>query len=217
MKTVILNMSGVYQAEKFFPEDALTIDLQGLEGTSCYCDSEAQCQIRKAIQGCSPRGIHWIDSGDYHYLTYFWLEKIEEPFELLLIDNHTDDQEPAFGGDILSCGGWVHTSRQKLGYLRKDWFTRDQLPEELKTPGLPLYISIDKDALTQEFARTDWNQGNLALGDLMDSLLKIGRRIIGIDVCGELSTAKGATDEDLSVNLETNSELQDFFINLPTE
>lgn len=217
MRTIILNMSGTYKAENFQPEDSTVIDLENIEGTSCYCDPDAQNAIRNSIKDLQPQGIHWIDSGDYHYLTYFWIEKISEPFELLLIDNHTDDQLPAFGDDLLSCGGWVQTSRNNLSHLKKDYFTRRGLPQELSNPGLPLYISLDKDALCDDFARTDWNQGDLSLEELKNAIRNIRRRIIGIDICGEISKAKGASEKDLTINQKTNSELQDFFINLPTE
>ena len=61
-------------------------------------------------------------------MTRLWLEKIGEPFQLLVLDNHTDMQLPAFGG-ILSCGGWIAHALETQPYLkkvfvgppRKDW------------------------------------------------------------------------------------------------
>ena len=38
-----------------------------------------------------------------------WMEKITEPFSLVLFDRHPDTQRPSFG-DITSCGGWVRSS-----------------------------------------------------------------------------------------------------------
>ena len=49
-------------------------------------------------------GIHFLDSGNYHYVTKLWLDQVKEPFDLLVLDHHTDLQQPMFG-DILSCGG----------------------------------------------------------------------------------------------------------------
>ena len=43
-------------------------------------------------------GIHFIDSGNYHYMTRLWLTRMDQPFCLLVYDNHTDMQPPAFGG-----------------------------------------------------------------------------------------------------------------------
>ena len=51
--------------------------------------------------GRAQEGIHFLDSGNYHYVSKIWMEKIEEEFELLVLDHHTDMQPPMFG-DILS-------------------------------------------------------------------------------------------------------------------
>ena len=50
-----------------------------------------------------------------------------------------------------------------------------------------LYISIDKDALSPSYAVTNWDQGSLTLDALKDCIttLASGRRILGIDICGE--------------------------------
>jgi arginase family enzyme len=50
-----------------------------------------------------------------------------------------------------------------------------------------LYISIDKDALSPVYAATNWDQGTLTLDALKDSIttLASGRKILGIDICGE--------------------------------
>ena len=52
-------------------------------------------------------GIHFIDSGDYHYISKIMTDFIKEPFTLVLIDHHTDMQDASLGGDILSCGNWA--------------------------------------------------------------------------------------------------------------
>ena len=50
-----------------------------------------------------------------------------------------------------------------------------------------LYISIDKDALSPAYAATNWDQGSLTLDALKESIttLAAGRKILGIDICGE--------------------------------
>ena len=50
-----------------------------------------------------------------------------------------------------------------------------------------LYISIDKDALSPTYAATNWDQGSLTLNALKESItfLAAGRKILGIDICGE--------------------------------
>lgn len=34
-------------------------------------------------------GIHFLDSGNYHYVTKLWLDQVKEPFDLLVLDHHT--------------------------------------------------------------------------------------------------------------------------------
>lgn len=46
-------------------------------------------------------GIHFIDSGNYHYMTRLWLTRMDQPFCLLVYDNHTDMQPPGFWWDFV--------------------------------------------------------------------------------------------------------------------
>ena len=57
--------------------------------------------------------------------------------------------------------------------------------------GVPLYISIDKDVLSEQYSETNWNQGELTLGMLEHMLQYFLERasVYGIDICGECSTA----------------------------
>ena len=50
-----------------------------------------------------------------------------------------------------------------------------------------LYISIDKDALSPTYAATNWDQGSLTLDSLKNCIMTLasGRKILGIDICGE--------------------------------
>ena len=43
---------------------------------------------------------------------------MEHPFRLLVFDNHTDMQLPAFGG-LLSCGGWIAASLEEVPMLQE--------------------------------------------------------------------------------------------------
>ena len=51
-------------------------------------------------------------------MSRIWLEKLEIPFRLVVFDNHTDMQLPAFGG-LLSCGGWIAASLEELPLLEE--------------------------------------------------------------------------------------------------
>ena len=121
-ETVITNFSGIYKNQNFYKnyaeEEISWTELSDLSGCNCYCDAEASDRIRKEIQAFTGKGLHFIDSGNYHYMTRLWLEKLQIPFRLLVFDNHTDMQPPAFGG-LLSCGGWIAASLEELPLLQE--------------------------------------------------------------------------------------------------
>lgn len=121
-ETVITNFSGIYKNQNFYKnyaeEEISWTELSDLSGCNCYCDAEASDRIRKEIQAFTGKGLHFIDSGNYHYMTRLWLEKLQIPFRLLVFDNHTDMQPPAFGG-LLSCGGWIAASLEELSLLQE--------------------------------------------------------------------------------------------------
>ncbi|MDO5443216.1 MAG: arginase family protein [Bacteroidia bacterium] len=125
MENIVLNLSGLPAQERIFwsPVNAMETDLTGLEGTNCYCDETAAAAIRSALSELPVHAVHWIDSGDYHYISRFWLEKAAlenpgRPFALVLFDHHPDMQEPAFEG-VFSCGGWARDSFTGIEELKQ--------------------------------------------------------------------------------------------------
>ncbi|MBU5479710.1 arginase family protein [Blautia sp. MSJ-19] len=123
-ETVIMNFSGIYKNQQFYrnpaevQEEISWVEVQDLPGSNCYCDGEAKEKMMKALQPYNGEGIHFIDSGNYHYVSRLWIEKVQKPFRLLVFDNHTDMQLPAFGG-LLSCGGWIAASLEELPMLKQ--------------------------------------------------------------------------------------------------
>ncbi len=231
---LVADFSGVYEAEDFLrclQEQGLPVRhvaLGEIEGTVCYCDAAAEAEIRRRLAPVADAGIRWIDSGDYHYVTKILAEFQQEPFVLVLVDNHPDDQEPAFGG-VLSCGSWVKALRESQPMLQAVWTLGpdhrirgpkvdreleegiDDLLEALE--GQRVYLSIDKDVLRREESRTDWSQGSYALETLAGWLRKLLKmNVVAIDLCGEFAPSKGATPEDLRINGETNRYLQELIL-----
>ncbi|MBR3074729.1 MAG: hypothetical protein IKH11_03100 [Bacteroidales bacterium] len=196
---IFINISGVFKEEACSLPESLSVGLEGTEGSCCYCSKEAEAVIREAIASLPVQAVHWIDTGDYHYISKFWMEKITEPFVLALFDKHSDDKDSAFGG-LLSCGNWVRRAREELPLMKADYLNIRDIPGDL-----PVYLSIDMDIMPRQFARTDWDQGQKSLDELLSDLGTIasGHRILGVDVCGGLTIAKGAKAEDLSVNSRT--------------
>ena len=72
---VIMNFSGIYKEQQFYrnhaemQEDISWLEVQDLPGSNCYCDEEAQNRILDDIKNYTGNGIHFIDSGNYHYVS----------------------------------------------------------------------------------------------------------------------------------------------------
>lgn len=266
---VIMDFTGTYGEQPFARAGNFNwLDCRGIQGTDCYCDEEGEAALGELIAAFSPYSLHFLDSGNYHYLTKFWTDRIREPFSLVLFDHHTDMQPPMFEG-LLSCGGWVKKMLDTNPFLRKiliagvpeseavkvrservlaiseeEWmasglqafepvpalfcegqsaggqsasrqsvgaqsvgvqFTGAQSSgvqsvgmqslsgygtcdsEDIQSSGIPIYISVDKDVLSKDFASTNWDQGGLTLELLSGAISMLFDRfnVIGMDVCGE--------------------------------
>ena len=94
-------------------------DCSAIGGSRLYCSRDAEEKIKALIAPVGVSGIHFIDSGDYHYISKIMTDFIKEPFTLVLIDHHTDMQDASLGGDILSCGNWAKKVLQENPYLQK--------------------------------------------------------------------------------------------------
>ena len=67
------------------------------------------------------------------------------------------------------------------------------LSSALSGADAPLYLSIDKDVLCEDVARTNWDQGRLMLDDLLSIIAAAAPRMIGSDITGEVSTHRYRT------------------------
>lgn len=116
---VVVNFTDVYKNESFYRHTDYTwIDCTDIQETKYYCSDEAVSSIEKRIQPFSPYGIHFIDSGNYHYMSKLWTDKIREPFSLIVFDHHPDMQ-PSLFANILSCGCWVKEILDTNPFIRK--------------------------------------------------------------------------------------------------
>lgn len=233
---LIADFTGMYEAEGFLQvlQDRgvpyRQVRLGDIEGTCCYCDPEAEAEINRRLAPNPEERVRWIDSGDYHYVSKILATREREPFTLVLVDNHPDNQAPAFGG-VLSCGSWVKELRESCPVLEEAWTlgpdhrirnlsgTVDRELEEgiddlvAALEGKRVYLSVDKDVLDRTFARTDWSQGTYSLDTLKGWLERLLRlNVVAVDVCGGLSPAQGAKPQDLRVNGETDVELQEWIL-----
>ena len=219
MNSLVSHFSGAYAEEGLLStlQDAQVLDFTALEGCCCYCDAEARKKMEEAFPQPLPR-LRWLDSGDYHYLSHLLALREQEPFHLVLMDNHPDNQDAAFEG-VLSCGSWVKEMQEQNPQLR-DVLTigppgcLNEVPQEWleQRRGERVYVSLDKDIMDKAFARTDWTQGGHSLEDVERELGKLmeSMEVVALDICGELAPSKGATPEDLRINRETNFELYSY-------
>jgi len=234
---ILLNFTHAYEGMDFLRAmPCQWVDCTHLRGTQCYCDSEGERRLRALLAPYPPEGIHLIDSGDYHYVTKLWTDKIDHPFSLIVFDHHPDMQPPLFEG-LLSCGCWVRTVLDTNPHVQKVCIVGATEKLKQETAGYdgrlvyfseqtlrlreawhvfsrlwlnePVYISIDKDVLTPRQATTNWDQGSLSLGQLESFLRVILRheRVIGIDICGELPLCQPSSPSRQTANEQTDKEL----------
>lgn len=167
------------------------IDFRHLSGTGMYVDEEAERSIHERLAekgGAKGYGLRFLDNGNYHYMTRILASFISEPFDLITFDHHTDDKPPAFPG-LRSCGSWRLDIRNENSLLKGSMLIQDMedfgscyVPSDL-----PLYISLDKDILSEKVLRTNWDQGDMSEEELFSALRSLydSRRVIALDVCGE--------------------------------
>lgn len=181
-----------------------------MEGTSCYCDAGSAAAIRRMLDSIPLGAVHLLGSGDMHYVSLFFLERIQEPFSLVCFDHHSDDKPTIFGDDVLSCGSWVREAVRTLPQLSgKIWVGSPEhpcgLPADLAPelpPALPVYVSVDLDVLSPDFVHTNWDQGEMTLDALCSDIERLFSeyRVLGVDICGGINGAQGATAIDKEIN-----------------
>lgn len=229
----VLNFSGIYDHESFYLQDKSSrfVDMRDISGTNCMCDEEARKEILRRIledyddaESSFAGGIHFIDNGNYHYISALYTGMIKEPFSLVVLDHHPDMLPPMF--DILSCGGWVMDVINNNPYVRDvhiigaDKKLIEELDDEIRNKAifyelsdvfcgekqirlpdtkLPVYLSIDKDVLKKDEITTNWDQGELTVDDLMffiRALFITEKKCFGRDILGVDICGECAADQE---------------------
>lgn len=190
------------------------IDFTHLEHSNLYCENPSLMHIKRALNRRKKKGVTFIGSGNYHYVSYLLLEEIDKPFTLILFDHHTDmNLKEANEQTLISCGSWVSFSLRNNGNLKKviiigpsslaihsndcsyvEVFPID-ISHEVSIHTIlshihteTIYVSIDKDVLDPKVTITNWDQGHMKLSLLLQFIhsLITNKSIYGIDICGEL-------------------------------
>jgi len=217
MASLVMNFSGIYRLQDFWKDAIEELDCSQIPGTDCYLDTVAEAEIRRKMEAYPVRGIHFIDSGNTHYLSKLWTDRVTERFSLVVFDHHSDMQPPAFDG-ILSCGGWLKAALDTNPFLQEvllvgvgkssadeilpiyrervqvvlesecaaESFADDFVFDE-KFFRHPVYVSVDKDVLSERDLKTNWDGGSLSANNLLKLLKRIFSlgNILGVDICGE--------------------------------
>ncbi|HJF18733.1 MAG TPA: arginase family protein [Enterococcus columbae] len=189
------------------------LNCRKIVGSRFICSDEAKAQLKQMIAQHGIRGLHFLDSGDYHYITKLMCDQIDEPFDLVLFDHHTDMQEASFG-KLLTCGDWVcdcieqnpklhqvmvagpdvqsfsqlnfHSGKLKM--ITEEDFLQHKARRKIAAfqSEYPVYLSVDKDILAKDQALTNWSQGQLDLKTLQTCLQQVlhTQHLIGADICG---------------------------------
>ncbi len=142
------------------------------------------------------------------------MKKQKEPFDLVVLDHHTDMIPPRFEG-ILSCGSWIRQSLEDkeclqnvflLGvsdeltgtieekyqdrvtvYAESDIYGKGWISDFADQLTEPVYLSVDKDAFSPEELTTDWDQGSMNFHQLQMvwDVIREEAPVLAVDVCGE--------------------------------
>lgn len=222
-RNLLVDFTHIYQPTKPIQKDFAHLDMSDMHSVKMYLSDESKRELRKRLARYPISGIHFIDSGDYHYVTEFFVERIHQPFSLILFDHH-NDMQPSSLANITTCGSWalevllknqflvqliligtsqhhideipVHSS--KLITLSEEEICDGKLSEKLKKicHQVPFYISIDKDVLSQRYALTNWSQGHMRITTLYHFLDLIfqNEKVIGVDIAGEMDEVDGGSD-----------------------
>lgn len=232
----IFDFSGIYTQQNFYKNYEYHYhNLSNQAGLSRYCDNENISYLNKQIPNDNSFHVNFIDSGNFHYMSFLSLSKITVPFTLCLFDNHPDAQRPIF--PLLSCGGWVLECIEKLKNLKQIDFigVEPSLMNEVKNSiiekgfnelffnekkriytysrlisdhNLPVYLSIDKDVLSPLYASTSWSQGDMTLSRLIKEITRLFKEktVLGVDICGEVDISSYKHSEN-TLNEKVNIEI----------
>ena len=119
VKNMILDFTHVYRDEDIKDIDRFRyIDCSDIQETDMYCSKNAYEKIWGRIEPYGIQGIHYIDSGNYHYISKIITDHIDEPFGLVMYDHHTDMQMPMVP-EMMSCGDWAGQALSQNKNLRQ--------------------------------------------------------------------------------------------------
>lgn len=196
-KITLLNFDNIYESQNFYlKSDYNIIDLTDIRSNIYYCEKKSLDMIDSRLKESDIEKVRFIGSGNYHYITYLFLKRIESRFTLILFDNHTEILSSDFN-PYISCGSWILKSLETIENLEHIIMIGvnekylDLIPKKYKnkitiinnsvinnikqveniilseSKNEKVYISIDKDVLRKEDCLTNWDHGDMKLSELL--------------------------------------------------
>jgi hypothetical protein len=218
-RILILHFDNTYLFQRRLLSLGDEIDLRDIKPTHLMCSWDTLREIDKRMPH-REKAVSFLGKGDYHYATYLFLERLDLPFVLVVLDNHLDGRETFEG--YISCGSWLREATG-LPHLRRVVLITPQIHAEKKdgkifevrahqsdkilslTENYPIYLSIDKDVLDKSHLNTNWDQGNLTFKNISRIIrLFPPGKIMGVDICGEpegLSLYEHTRSEEINLRL----------------
>lgn len=196
-ENLILDFTHVYCDEDIKDIDRFRyIDCSDIQETDMYCSKNAYEKIWGRIEPYGIQGIHYIDSGNYHYISKIITDHIDEPFGLVMYDHHTDMQMPMVP-EMMSCGDWAGQALSQNKNLRQLVIVGP--PESDIEQTLESYSGSQSGRLLT-FSAEDLH------GDLLENKLKLIRTDLPLyisidkDVLGPEYTETNWSQEDMSID-----------------
>lgn len=239
--SVVLNFSGIYESQNFWKDSGLKFaDCSDIRGTDCYLDDEAAQILQARLKEFPVRGVHFIDSGNTHYMSKLWTDRLCDRWTLWVFDHHSDMQPPMFNG-VLSCGSWIKEVFDKNPFLENavligvseksaeeidpKYLPRIRLISESECAEIsperfefadelfrfPAYVSIDKDVLSETALKTNWDSGSLSPQALFALAQKISSRASLLGVDICGEPSPSAAPENIRQSNLINAELLRIF------
>ena len=196
-ENLILDFTHVYCDEDIKDIDRFRyIDCSDIQETDMYCSKNAYEKIWGRIEPYGIQGIHYIDSGNYHYISKIITDHIDEPFGLVMYDHHTDMQMPMVP-EMMSCGDWAGQALSQNKNLRQLVIVGP--PESNIEQTLESYSGSQSGRLLT-FSAEDLH------GDLLENKLKLIRTDLPLyisidkDVLGPEYTETNWSQGDMSID-----------------
>lgn len=190
------------------------VDISDLNGIFAMCSYENIEILKMRAEKFSFPMISIFGSGNFHYLTYAVLKNLNKKSAVIVFDHH-DDFENFEYPNFTSCGSWIFDliennqfvtqvlvlgsdvenknlktfEDSKLKVLKEKDLSFEKLKSTLSCVNTEnIYLSIDRDILSENELKTDWDQGNISVHFLCECISYIASnfKIIGADICGDL-------------------------------